>query len=289
MISLLIFVVTLGQCGPSGCSMRSTDFMPVPAPVLLAQLEPQKPVVQLGMHWIEYQGIRVLVQGWKMPNGNITWHPEWDVNRQALAQAQAAKAARPVTSRIANYGLSPEHMSKGRQPMYTAAGEEAQQFVAEAKAHAIEAEALRLHVTVIGTEAERKPVITDLKTHPKLAGLSANLFIQDYEANEWPVNPALGFQAGHPTILIQGGKTQEDPKGGKVLWRASDYSMGPDGLAEAVRKLDPAYRPEADPGPATGLNGCPLGFSAKNWPEIGLAIAALVALYLYRHKESYGV
>ena len=50
----------------------------------------------------------------------------------------------------------------------------------------------------------------------------------------------VGFvTAGRPTIYVQDAT-------GRVLHRQDDYDDGPEGLASALRELDPDYRPEAD-------------------------------------------
>ncbi len=99
----------------------------------------------------------------------------------------------------------------------------------------------KYHVTVIGPADAVAPVVNDLKTHPAFEGLRANLMVQDYRPGEWAVDPTLGFPGnGTPAIIVQTTKSKADPQGGRVVFRAANYEMGPTGLAEA----DAQGRPE---------------------------------------------
>lgn len=96
-----------------------------------------------------------------------------------------------------------------------------------------------LRLTVIGSDAERKRVLDDLKG-PALAGLAGGLLVRDYPPDHWAVKDA-GFKVdGRPTIYVQ-------HAGGKVLHRQDDYDGGPDRLAGAIRKARPDYDPKKDP------------------------------------------
>jgi len=96
----------------------------------------------------------------------------------------------------------------------------------------------KLRLTVIGSEAERKPVLADLAAAPALAGIREQLVIQDYPPGHWALK--CGFRTdGHPTIYLQS-------PDGKVLSRQDAYG-GPEQLAGAIRKARPDYKPDADP------------------------------------------
>ena len=127
----------------------------------------------------------------------------------------------------------------------------------------------------------------DLASNPALVSLKPSLFVQDYRPGEWPVDASLGFATdGKPTIIIQTAKGVHDPKGGRVVYRASDYAMGPEALAEEIRKANPDYKPSADPGPAAGNPSassrlCPFGFNSSHWPFLiatGIGLAVLSKL-----------
>lgn len=128
---------------------------------------------------------------------------------------------------------------------YTAHSTEAKKFLSEA----IEAPEGKIHVTVIGNADECARVDNDIRTDPAFEGIREKLWVQTYVPGAWAIAPPLGFKAGKPSIYVQSAKGPEDPKGGRVIYRAMDYSVGATGLAEAIRKADPNYRPDLDPGP----------------------------------------
>lgn len=101
-------------------------------------------------------------------------------------------------------------------------------------------DANRLRLTIIGSRSDRERVLRDLDTDPQLKPFLDTFVRQDYEPGDWPL--ACGFLVASPgpTIYVQ----QPD---GKVLHRQSDYQDGPQGLAAALRKLDPSYQAAKDP------------------------------------------
>jgi hypothetical protein len=103
----------------------------------------------------------------------------------------------------------------------------------------------KLRLTVIGTAAECARVVADLQSNPALAKLKDRLLVQCYRHGDWAVSPVKLEDGGTPDIVVQ------DPPGtdgkAKVRLRWHDYGQGPERLAEAIRKADPAYNPKADP------------------------------------------
>lgn len=184
----------------------------------------------------------------------------------------------------ANYGISPERMFKtGPGERYTASTDEARRFIVEAKADS--ESGTRLHLTVIGPPADVKVVLDDLKSNPALVKLQDRLFVQDYPEGHWAIDPKLGFpKGGKPAIVLQLPKGATDKEGGRVVLRKLDYSMGPEGLAEAIRKADPNYDPNADPGVSSGSGSCPLGFRPKHIPYAILAVVVVVAILTSKRK-----
>ncbi len=189
------------------------------------------------------------------------------------------KEQRPPTgSEIINYGLDPSKIGL-EGDRFRAESVAATRFVERLKRAAAD-DATKMHLTIIGTESHRRRVLTDLTSHPSLVPFRDRLMVQDYEPGEWEVDPSLGFQSGSPAIIIQTGKTPSDPKGGKVLWRTNDYHEGPSGLAEALRRANPDYRPDLDPGPGS-TNPFPLAFSVDSLPYLlGGAIVLFVVFKL---------
>ncbi len=97
----------------------------------------------------------------------------------------------------------------------------------------------RPHLTVIGSDAERKKVTDDWSKDPALAEFRDKVRVQSIPPTHWWIS-AYGFKSdGHPTIYYQ----QPD---GTVLHRQDDYA-GAQQLAEALRKADPNYDPNKDP------------------------------------------
>lgn len=97
----------------------------------------------------------------------------------------------------------------------------------------------KLRLTVIGQDADRKQVLSDLASNPALTPYRDRILIQDYSPLDWAVS-RVGFKTdGRPTVYIQ----RPD---GKVLHRQDSYTSAAD-LAEALRKADPNYNPANDP------------------------------------------
>lgn len=97
----------------------------------------------------------------------------------------------------------------------------------------------KLHVTVIGSPADRAAVVRDLSTSPGLARFRERLVVREYSPEHWHV-AEVGFKRdGKPSVYVQ----RED---GSVLHRQDTYP-GPEGLTTALRKVDPQYDPAKDP------------------------------------------
>jgi hypothetical protein len=107
-----------------------------------------------------------------------------------------------------------------------------------------------LCLTIIGADAERKQVLSDLRSSPLLAPWKDRVKIQDYAPDHWAVRDAGFVTSGHPTIYCQ-------TADGKVLHRQDDY-RGAAALAEVLRQADPAYQPRQDPDLNKPLSHVPL-------------------------------
>jgi hypothetical protein len=94
-----------------------------------------------------------------------------------------------------------------------------------------------LRLSVIGTEAECKPIVDDV-AGDKFKGL--NFTFQSYRPDDVMVKE-IGLHPGKPAVYLQ----QPD---GKVLARWESYA-GPEQTAGAIRKADPNYDPLKDPNP----------------------------------------
>jgi hypothetical protein len=101
----------------------------------------------------------------------------------------------------------------------------------------------RQRLTIVGDEAFRKTVLSDLTAHPALAEWREQLVVQDYKPDHWAIT-GVGFAPG---ITLQS-PPERDGKA-PVLFRMTSYA-GPEALAGALRKADPNYKPDRDPDPS---------------------------------------
>lgn len=242
---------------------------------VLGQLSDASSVPVTGSYPVIYNGVHFVVYGSPDPNipGSVMWDKRYVPNVKSYWKAKNAMSSdKPDVT--PNYGLEPTRMG-GKGEQIIAESARAKQFYSEAQGQAGDV-ASRLHVTVVGSDSERKVVLDDLAKHPAFAELRPFLLVQDYAPGEWAVDPSLGFQPGTPSIIVQQGKTSTDPTGGKVVYRTADYAIGPDALAQELRKARPDYQPKRDPSPSNQAKaGCPLGFTHEMlWPTI--AVSALI-------------
>jgi hypothetical protein len=130
-----------------------------------------------------------------------------------------------------------------------------------------------LRFTVIGSESDRKKVLTDINSSPAFATIRPNLVIQDYEPNHYEVERSKFVNTGTPTIYLQAND-------GEVLLRTDTYE-GPEQLSEAIRKADPNYDPSKDPNgkPKPVVNPTPATPQVPHWLiYVGLGAGAMFLL-----------
>lgn len=160
-------------------------------------------------------------------------------------QAPAAKVTPQVgfkptvdQPKIENFGLMADQLGKRGFDHYELNGRPVAQGDAfRAVKEGVPADESLLRVTVIGSEAHRQRVISDLTNAP--AQLRDRFVLQGYDPQHWAVQPGF-FRGGSPTIYVQS-------PSGQVLHRQDDYQDGPSGLFEAIRRADPNYTPTRDP------------------------------------------
>jgi hypothetical protein len=123
----------------------------------------------------------------------------------------------------------------------------------------------KLRLTVIGSDDERKKVLTALPPDVK-----ERCLVKSYAPDHWAMKGA-GFKTdGHPTVYVQA-------PDGQVLHRQD----GADNLVAAVRKADPNYDPAKDPDlrkPRTPDRPTPPAPDISSTPWAGWVAAGLVAL-----------
>lgn len=98
----------------------------------------------------------------------------------------------------------------------------------------------KMFLTIVGDEAMRKKVLGNLASDPSLR---SKLHVNAFAPDSWQVQQ-IGFPSG---VTLQG---PPDAAGrSPVIWR---FREAPNALAlaEAIRKADPNYQPNADPDPA---------------------------------------
>lgn len=142
----------------------------------------------------------------------------------------------------------------------------------------------RVHLTFIGTEAEREAARRDLESNPEYQQIAEQLgdllAVQDYDPSN-PLVKNIGLpDGGRPDVIIQ---TTAHPL---PLYRAHEYP-GAKILVGEIRKADPRYNPANDP------NGSPLGggFDLSKFLQLPstltewLIVAGVCALLWYLVKD----
>lgn len=134
----------------------------------------------------------------------------------------------------------------------------------------------RVHVTFIGNQVEREAARKDLEQNPEFQRIAAEmgdgLAVQDY-GPENPLVAEIGLvDGGKPDIVIQ------QTKGGKVTYRAHK-NPGSDVIVGEIRRADPRYSPERDPGGGLDLSQL-LNFGTEGSPVSREHIAIGVVLGL---------
>lgn len=285
----LLATLLAGQCGPRGCPSRSTgglsqlppifpSYTPQPAIRVIdcpVQQSPQR-VYNDDWHYIEDKGLKFYVWGEKQPNGRILWDRNATFNKTQFDKAVAASMAKAkqdavleIPKRIAeaapkNFGLAPERMGK------TGYSGDVHEYESRAEKND------KMFLTVIGNKEDRRAVVEDWNRNPEYNGVRDRVNFGEFDRNSWQVADNLGYAGnGKPTILVQ------EPSG-RVYYRAYDYSGGARSVVQALRRADPNYRPENDPGPNSGLPGPEF----TSYSVIGLCVVVLLAYLLIPRRDT---
>lgn len=142
----------------------------------------------------------------------------------------------PRKPEITNFGvnrLTPHTRERYIINGIDATGEEALQALQEKN---VPNDKSLLRLTIIGPEALRKQVRSDIENHPSLTCFSEKYLVQDYAPENWAVKQGF-FTEGKPTIYLQ-------LPSGKVLHRQDDYADGAAGLATALSGSPKALHPQ---------------------------------------------
>jgi hypothetical protein len=167
------------------------------------------------------------------------YYRPYDARTGAWGPAGEPPAAPPVLAAgPGNHGVEASRISKTETYRLNGRPVPRGQAVQALGQGGVPDDAHKLRLTVIGTAAERNRVLQDLAQTPALTALAPTLVVQDYDPDDWAVKDVGFFTGGHPTLYLQ-------LPGGAVLHRQDGYD-GPERLAEALRRSDPAYRPDRD-------------------------------------------
>lgn len=143
-------------------------------------------------------------------------------------------------------------------------------------------------LTIVGDKSLRDSVLKDLDTSAALRGWRDKLHVNAYAPDHWAVRQ-VGLQPG---ISFQGPPSTEGKA--PVEWRFRSYA-GDVALAEALRKSDPNYRPDADadplakpkpptPAPEPVKPDVPSTPSGTNLWQWAFMLAAGVAVFLVARR-----
>lgn len=277
--ALLLAVALVGQTCPPGVSCPrpapAVQYMPpTPSPQAPATNAPTLQRVTVNGVECTVKGIlsggKVTVDWTDKDNLKAYWNACADAGVQAeQAPAPAAPIERPtgdatvgtaLPTGTTDFGLPVDKIAT-KQSTYKTNSERGRDY---AKAVDEDATDSGLHVTIIGNDEERQPVVNDMKRAPELAAVTRDAQVQDYAPDSWAIDQGLGFPRGKPAIIVQTGKSKDDPKGGRVVY-ATDVYPGPKQLAEELRKADPNYKPT----PSLDNGELPFGVS---YNQLGAAV-----------------
>lgn len=232
---LLLSALSLGGWGAKGCGPVGPA-RPAPAPGYVWKQFASDP----GRSYLYYRGVQVggydhaeevyraydaATDTWGEPEP-----PPWQPRPER-------KPAEPVT----NYGVDTGQLNGGREESYRLNGAPAsrEQVRQALGGPRLPDDAGRLRLTVIGDPQAAARVTADLAQAPALAEWKDRLVVQAYPPDHWAVARTGFVTTGRPTIYLQ-------TPAGQVLHRQDDYDDGPEGLARAIRRADPAYDPKKD-------------------------------------------
>lgn len=298
MASTLLLALALGAWGPRGCPPVGGL---VAAPVMRAG------VLAPRYEWRKIHGSKTqylhdrgrLVGGWDQATDTFRWFQNgawteptakpWgaptkmssDPFAPAMTGEEALGFEQLAQQPVPNYGLDEKRVRQESEPHYRLNGmpvsrEQAWNTLVETSALADDSAKNR--ITVLGgTLNDRARVLGDLLTAPELAPWRTCLvrsYGQGERSDDWQATRYGFVTSGTPTIYLQAAD-------GKVLYRQDDYAGGAPRLAEGLRKHDPNYQPDKDPGRPrpvvpTGLPNLLAGMPLWAWGGGGLLLALLL-------------
>lgn len=191
-----------------------------------------------------------------------------------------------------NYGVEWEEMPSKPQHVVNGQAVTKEQLFAAIGAPQLPNDAGWMCVTAIGPQAMLDQFAKDFASAPELADWKGKVKVKAYLPTHWAV-AGLGFVA--PAVYFQ-------DAAGRVLWREDSYP-GAAGIAQDLRRIDPNYDPNKDPGPnspapdseplafSTGhlLAGLGAGVGGLGCMAFTLAAIGLLVYLLWRRAHAAGV
>ncbi|HTU17726.1 MAG TPA: hypothetical protein VMG10_06645 [Gemmataceae bacterium] len=169
---------------------------------------------------------------------------------------------------IINFGLERSHISAAGKHLLGGKEVSKEELLQALGKSSLPDDSQWLSLTIIGPEAARQKVLSDLQGSPYLSPWKGRIKVKDYPPDHWAVKGAGFVTTGNPTIYCQA-------PDGTVLHRQDVY-RGPEALAEVLRKADPTYNPDRDPDLNRPLANVPL------WVWIG---GGILLVLLWKGEE----
>lgn len=159
----------------------------------------------------------------------------------AKPSTPAPSASEPVTQ---NFGIDIEKLKEQTRPRYTLGDREVtrEEALAAVEAPEIPDESNKLRLVVIGSETDRKRVLSDLESYPGLQKLKDSVVVNAYPAGSVVLKHKGFVVDGSPSIYLLA-------PDGKVLGRNLDGQYhGPAVLTAAIEQAQgKPYDPNKDP------------------------------------------
>jgi hypothetical protein len=284
--NIILVLATAGQCGPSGCFLPGREIA-YPSSFASVQFRPVEQAVErptLTRLAATLKGRRIEVDGWLTSSGKVAFNerdqrPGWtrplDDAKERPPMAilepepgpkspdppKAAKPpeptpAAPTPIREASFTTNGVDRSKmDATEKWTAEGVAGRIFMESLRGGTAiadaEADAIKPHLTVVGTKEDRQAVRDALASSPELAALRPLVHFRDFDPKSpYVMDIGLASGRGKPEIILQ-------RPGGAVVWRQFDFNGGGKQLAAeivrsgAVRKPNPDYKIDRDPNPSS--------------------------------------
>lgn len=289
-----LLALTPAGWGPSGCAAVAVPLLaahqiPLGAPPLPAVLRSNAPAYAQAMYrWQKYSDTtwhlyhcgpwgETCIGGWR--SDEKSYHPwaglQWGAACPSPVPVPVAETGpAPREAAVENFGVDVDRVRTSARYSIGNRDVGREEFCA-AVGNELPDDSAKPFLTVIGGEESCNKVLADLESHPSLKGVRDRWHVQSYRPDDAMVR-AAGFSAvTSPEVYLQ-------KPDGTVLHHPQGGYQGPEALAQAVRKADPAYNPKSDPDlTAPALPSLP-PWAKEPWVW---AVAAGVLVYLLSNNR----